>query len=269
MKSVARVWPRHGHRARPLNSIVRSHMERLEPLAPPPNWGADEVSNFLEIAQRNGFGSFVQLRAPFAKITAIDAFYRRFIENLNHTREWFAAFFVLRAHSAYLAACRLTVSGQIPESYMVQRGCLENAMYGFHIATRPELRETWLRRHDNEASKRAVKQEFQIGTIFERITLTNAQVAEVAKTLYDRTIDYGAHPNEQALMQVLDMERAAGDIRFEVRYLTRGEEPAFGACFKTTAQVGVCALDIFRLVFRERFQLLGLDRELDHLKRDL
>ena len=72
-------------------------MERLEPLAPPPNWGADEVSNFLEVAQRNAFGSFVQLRAPFAKLIAIDACYRRLIENLNYTREWFAAFFVLRA----------------------------------------------------------------------------------------------------------------------------------------------------------------------------
>lgn len=244
-------------------------MERLEPLEPPPNWGADEISNFLEISHRNGFGSFVRLRAPFAKITAIDAFYRRFIENLNHTREWFAAFFVLRAHSSFLGACRLTVSGQIPESYMVLRGCLENALYGFHIATRPELREIWLRRHDDEASMRAVKQEFRIGTIFERLTLTNAQIADVAKALYDRTIDYGAHPNEQALMQVLRMERAAGDIRFEVRYLTPGVEAAFGACFKTTAQVGVCALDIFRIVFRERFQLLGLDRELDQLKRDL
>ncbi len=244
-------------------------MERLEPLSPPPNWGADEVSNFLEIAQRNGFGSFVQLRVPFAKITEIDTLYRRFIENLNHTRDWFSAFFVLRAHSAYLAACRLTVSGQIPESYMVQRGCLENALYGFHIATRPELREIWLRRHDNEASMRAVKQEFKIGTIFNRLVLTNAKVAEVAKTLYDRTIDYGAHPNEQALMQVLHMERDADNIRLEVRYLSRGEEPAFGACFKTTAQVGVCVLDTFRLVFRERFQLLGLERELDQLKRDL
>src|SRR5690606_21920506 len=116
---------------------------------------------------------------------------------------------------------------------------------------------------------RAVKQDFRIGTILERLTLTNAQVAEVAKALYDRTIDYGAHPNEQALMQVLHMERAAGDIRFEVRYLTRGEEPAFGACFKTTAQVGVCSLDVFRLVISERFHLSGLDRELDQLKRDL
>lgn len=244
-------------------------MEPLEPLTPPLNWGADEVSNFLEVAQRNAFGSFVQLRAPFAKLIAIDTFYRRLIDNLNHSREWFAAFFVLRAHSSFLAASRLAISGQLPEAYMVLRGTLENALYGFYIAMRPELRETWLRRHDDAASMHAVKQEFRIRLIFDRLALANARIGDVAKTLYDRTIDSGAHPNEQALMQVLNMQRGAGQIRFEVRYLTPGVAPAFGACFKTTAQVGVCVLDIFRIVFHERFEILGLTQELDKLKRDL
>lgn len=137
-------------------------MEPLDPLPTPPNWGGDEVSNFLEIAHRNGYGSFVHLPAPFAKITAIDALNRRLIDNLNNTRDWFTAFFILRAHSSFLGACRLTVSGQIPESYMVMRGCLENALNGFHIATQPALKEIWLRRHDDESSMRAVKNEFRI-----------------------------------------------------------------------------------------------------------
>ena len=244
-------------------------MERLEPLVPPPDWGADEVSHALEVAQRNAYGSFVQLRAPFAKLIAIDAFYRRLIENLNHSRDWFSTFFVLRAHSSFLAALRLAVSGQLPESYMISRGVLENALYGFYIASRPELRETWLRRHDDADAMRLVKQEFRIGPMFARLALANAQIGEITRTLYDRTIDSGAHPNERALMQVLNMERNAGQIRFEVKYLTGGNEPAFGACLKTTAQVGVCALDVFRVVFHERFEILGLTRELDGLKREL
>jgi hypothetical protein len=244
-------------------------MEFLEPLAPPRNWGKDEVSYFLEIAQRNAFGSFVQLQAPFAKLIAIDAFYRQLIDNLNRSPDWFAALFVLRTHSSFLAAVRLAVSGQLPETYMILRGTLENALYGFYISIRPELRETWLRRHDDAASMRAVKQEFQIGSIFKRLALANAKIGDITQTLYERTIDSGAHPNEQALMQVLDMKQGADQIRFDVRYLTKGDELAFGACLKTTAQVGVCSLDIFRIIFHERFEILGLTRELEHLKRDL
>ena len=70
-------------------------------------------------------------------------------------------------------------------------------------------------------------------------------------------------------MQVLGMERRDGHIRFEVRYLSKGEEVALGACLETTAQVGVCVLDLFRLVYRHRFDILGLTDELARLKQDL
>ena len=70
-------------------------MEQLEPLAPPPNWGEDEVSNFLEVAQRNSFGTFVNIQEIFAKFIAIDSFFRRLLDNLNHSKDWFTVFFVL------------------------------------------------------------------------------------------------------------------------------------------------------------------------------
>jgi len=244
-------------------------MESLEPLDQPPNWGRDELTNFLELAQRNAYASFVTLRAPFAKLLAIDAFYRRLIDNLNNPESWFAALFLLRAHSCFLAAARTALSGQLPETYLLLRGCLENALYGFYLARRPELREVWLRRHDDAASMRTVKIEFQIGTIITSVDASDAQAARVAKELYDRTIDYGAHPNERALTQVLGMDRGTDHVRFEVRYLTRGDELAFGVNLKTTAQVGVCVLDLFRLVYRERFDILGLTDQLANLKRDL
>lgn len=58
-------------------------------------------------------------------------------------------------------------------------------------------------------------------------------------------------------------------VRFEVRYLTSGDDIAFGHALKTTAQVGVCGLDIFRLVFRERYDILGLSEELRAAMVDL
>lgn len=250
-------------------SNVKFHMKQLVPLAPPPGWGGDEVSNFLEVAQRNAFGSFVNFRAPFEKVIAIDAIYRRLINNLDNTRDWFAAFFVLRAHSSFLAASRLAVSGQIPEAYMVLRGTIENAFYGFYIAAQPKLRETWLRRHDDAASMRKVKQVFQIGKILEQLKLANARIHDNAKALYECTIDSGAHPNERALMQVLKINHSADRINFEVRYLTSGKEPAFDACLKTTTQIGVCALDIFQIAFPNIFETHELIRELDDLKKDM
>ena len=163
----------------------------------------------------------------------------------------------------------MAVSGQIPESYMVLRGILENALYGFYISVHPELLKIWLLRHDNAKSLRAVKKMFQIGLILDNLALANAGIGDITRTLYEQTIDSGAHPNEQSIMQVLDIEHEDDQVNFEIRYLSGADEPAFEACLKTTARVGVCALDIFRIVFYERYKILGLTQELDNLKRDL
>jgi hypothetical protein len=207
--------------------------------------------------------------AAFARLLGIDALYRRLIGNLNNARDWFPGFFVLRAHSCFLAAARSTLSGQVSETYLLLRGCLENALYGFHMASRPELREVWLRRHDDAEAMRAVKNQFQIGTIMRVVEAADREAAQVTQTLYDRTIDFGAHPNERALMQVLRIEEGEEEVRFELQYLMNAEDVAFGVCLKSTAQIGVCALDLARLVYRERFDILGLTDDLARSKRGL
>lgn len=70
-------------------------------------------------------------------------------------------------------------------------------------------------------------------------------------------------------MQVLDINHSADRIHFEVRYLTSGNEPAFNACLKTTAQIGVCALDIFQIAFPNIFETTAYTRTLDLTKKDM
>ena len=57
-------------------------------------------------------------------------------------------------------------------------------------------------------------------------------------------------------------------VDFRIVYLT--EEPiVFRACLKTAAQVGASVLGIFRLVFKERFDLTGLTEELNRARQGL
>jgi hypothetical protein len=97
---------------------------------------------------------------------------------------------------------------------------------------------------------------------------TNLAEGNIAETLYDRTIDYGAHPNERALMQNLRMGKDASGVQFQVTYLT-DDTPAYRLLLKTVAQVAVCSLGIFRLIFRERFDITGLTDMIEKLKQGL
>ena len=160
------------------------------------------------------------------------------------------------------------MSAQVPETYTVLRAALENALYGYYLHRNPSSRETWLRRHDSESLKKKVKDEFKIRNLLSELAKQNKNKAQIVKTLYERTIDFGGHPNERALTQSLLITKDAQAVELKVAYLDDDSTP-FRLALKTTAQVGVCVLGVFRLVFKERFDILSLTDALDSLKQGL
>jgi hypothetical protein len=233
--------------------------------APPPNWEANEISKFFDAARLNEFATFANLKGDVDRLSDIDLAYRKAIEGVNHSKDWFAGLFLLRAHSNFLAACRLTWSAQIPESYALLRSCLENALYGLYLARNPDSRETWLHREDDAAAKKKVKDEFKIGSLFTLATAVDATESAVARKLYERTIYSGAHPNELALMQMLKINKNDDHIEFKCNYLDN-DSIALRAALTTTAQVGACTLSLFRVIYPERFNILGLTDLLRQVK---
>jgi len=103
----------------------------------PRGWGTDEVTKFVEHARANAFATYANLRADYAKVTEIDRLFRRLNDNLLNTPDWFAAFFLLRAHSAFLTGSHLAMSGQTAETYAALRLCLENGLYGLYCRSIP------------------------------------------------------------------------------------------------------------------------------------
>jgi hypothetical protein len=219
-------------------------------------------------ARGNEFATYANIKGEIQRLIDIDALYRKVVDGLNHSKDWFAGFFVLRAHSNYLAACRMSWSGQIPECYALLRSCLENALYGIYLAKNPDSRETWLRRHDSDQHKRKVRNEFKIRTMLDFAKEIAKNEGEPAKILYERTIDYGAHPNERALMQTLQLNKRDKHVEFRVVYL-EGDSVQLRLALKTTAQVGVCTISLFRPVYKERFDILGVTDVIEHIKKGL
>ena len=235
---------------------------------PPGGCGADDITGFIDNTRLNCFATYANLRQEYAKLAEIDGVFRKLVENLINTRDWFAAFFLLRAHSAFLAGGHLGMSGQAAETYASLRLCLENGLYGLYLARNPGSRETWLRRHDSDQAKRRVKEEFTIRNLFNTLRGDDKREAEVAEELYERCIDYGAHPNERALTHSLQTEEGPDKVDLRIIYLSN-DPLIFRACLKTAAQVGASVLGIFRLVFRERFDLTSLSEQLNRARQGL
>jgi len=232
---------------------------------PPPKWGQDEISKFFDVARGNEYATFANFTGEIGRLIDIDLSYRKAIEGLNHSKEWFAGFFVLRAHSNFLAACRMGWSGQIPECHSMLRSCLESALYGLYLACNPNSRETWLHRHDSVEYKKQIKNEFKIRTMLDLAKSLDGKEGKVAELLYERAIDHGAHPNERALMQMLQINEKPIHVEFKTIYLEDDVEH-LKLTMKTTAQTGVCALSLFRSIYKERYDILGVTAAIDHIK---
>ncbi len=151
---------------------------------------------------------------------------------------------------------------------MVLRGCLENSLYGLHISNNPDTREIWLCRHDDEGGKKKCKNEFTARNVFNTLKAKDEKIHKIAKDLYETTIDYGAHPNELGMLSMMRKTQDENQIDFMVDYLT-GDSMPLRLGLKITSRVGVCSLFIFQLVFKERFDILGISKDLETLKQGL
>ena len=234
----------------------------------PPGWGDDPLSKFIQGTTDNTYATFHNLKEWYNRLSDIHASFRDATQNMDRTQDWFASFFLFRAHSAYLAGIRLALSGQVPEAYMVLRGALECSLYGLYVARKPSVRETWLRRDEDDVTRRKVRQEFKVTNVFQVLELEDQKLRKIAGDLYDITIEYGGHPNQQAFLSVMKQQSDESKITFQSAYMI-GNEDALHLCLKSCAQIGICALSIFRLVFRERFNILGISQNLDSMKKGL
>jgi hypothetical protein len=232
----------------------------------PLHWGDDSLSKFIEMAQHNTFATFANFPHQYKILNNIHDVYISVIDNLPKSQDFFAYFFILKAHSAYLGGVRFAISGQCAEAYMVLRGCLESAIYGLYLSRNKGSQEVWLNRHENEESLKRVKNEFKMFNLFNELESVDPAIHKTTRLLYERTIDYGAHPNELALTSLLRKTEEEDKIKFDLDYLT-DNTPAFQLVMETTAQVGLCALYIFKNIYKERFDILGISEKLDRFRR--
>lgn len=142
----------------------------------------------------------------------------------THTeRDAFVWLLLQKARSGLVAAVRLASAGQIPESYMLLRGAVEAALTAHLIAQRFDLAEVWLRRHDSDASMKEVRALFGYGRLISSLREGSADIAEKTDAIYQKAIDYGAHPNERSLTAIVELVEDGNDTRADIHYLSANE----------------------------------------------
>src|SRR5688572_22243107 len=164
-------------------------MSVQSPTPPPPGWGADALTSFLDLVRHQQFATYVNLRPQFDKILEVDNAFVALSTNVVDPEDLVGPFFSLQAHAAYRASASLAMSTQ-----------------------------------SSPTSRQKMKKEFTIGNLKKVIEAVDPDTGSIWSKLYERTIDYGAHPNPSALISALRKKEHDKGIRWEVSYLTKEPE---------------------------------------------
>ncbi len=226
----------------------------------PPKWADDPISSFIDDSFANCLYSFARSGENYSLLLRVEKAFETISENLNGLSAdlLFQALFLIKSRSAFRGAYMLALSGQITNSFPLQRSCLEWALYAFHINNNPELGDVWVRRHESDEHYREVKNKLKPYLMIQGLEKHHFVLSLAAQKLYDSTIDFGAHPNQKALTSAMDID----DEGYRPSYLAPEKSDDL---LLAVSQIGYVSLRIFRTLFRKRFDLLSITDRLDEL----
>lgn len=234
----------------------------------PPGWGTDDLGSFLNLASDNVLGTYANLQGLYARLRDIDALFLLLSDHMLNPGDPMPALCFLQAHSAYRAAAGLACSCQSSPAFMVMRGCLEWSLYALLFRSDPRLAELWGDRHESDEARRAVRSAFTYAALRRELEQSAPEIATIVAGMYEKCIDFGAHPNIGALLSAARTTAGSDRTTFEVLYLS-AERPVVEGTLRSTAQAGICSLLVFRSIYRERFDILGISERITRLQKGL
>jgi len=160
------------------------------------------------------------------------------------------------------------MAGQVADAFVQCRSILENAAYAVHIYRNSDLGRVWLKRHIDSDSLAAQRKAFSFGRVLESVANANVHAGQRLDELYQRTIDFGGHPNERSVTENMTITKEK-DRRIMLSISQHKDGPQLDLALKSVAQCGMVSLEMLQVVFGARFELLGVNAEMLKLRSGL
>lgn len=204
---------------------------------------ATKLQEYIDGTAQNARETLTRYPAHAALFQRINDAFQRLVEVLTSSPEA-VVIFVPMAHADFLAAARLALGGELPASFGAARVCVEDALYGFLLHHDPALKEVWVGRHEDEASRKLVRRKLTYGAMIAALTRTDQAIATQADFAYQTSIDLGAHPNIMKLFVNLADEGATPVWRY-----INLQAADVSIAMRVVSMNAIAALNIFKLIW--------------------
>jgi hypothetical protein len=120
----------------------------------------------------------------------------------------------------------------------------------------------WINRNDDVAAKKASRAIFAYANVLSSLTDAQPPLASIADSLYDRLVDFGGHPNPFSILTNLEMANGNSVVDFKLFYINAGGMQQ-NLALKTLGQVGLTCLYVFKIIWKERFDITGVSDQIE------
>jgi hypothetical protein len=100
------------------------------------------------------------------------------------------------------------------------------------------------------------------------VAAANQHAGKRFEDLYQRTIDWGGHPNERSVTGNMKMIEEP-DRRVMLAIMLHGDGAELDMALKTAAQCGMVSLELLQVLYNAKFELLGINAAMLHLRKGL
>jgi hypothetical protein len=245
--------------------------EKADPPLPP--WENDPLSSLFANAAFNERAASINFPEVYSLLKQIHSIYscvEAAIKSDDRDERLLPRILLMRSFSAFFAAVRLTMSGQVFEAAPVLRVAIEQTWYALHVASDPQppKRGTiWLKRHSTTSGRTRCKTEFSIANVSKTHEGLDAPSARILKQLYEDTVDFGGHPNERGVLASLQREETGDTTTYRIGVLN--PDPLLAnVTLKTAVQVAISTLKVSQFIMPERLKVDGLDICIEQIIRE-
>ncbi len=239
----------------------------------PKGWGNDLLSEFQTRAFKNELATYVQApqwrQALLDVETVLHKCASHSIKQVLRTDEPSAILLFLTAHNQYLASVRSVSAGHCLATYPTGRAAVESALYSWYLSTHPEAAHRWNNKPTDKDELKRWGNEFKFSSLTKNLHAINKGAADWAKYLHQVAIDFGAHPNRDALYSNMGIEnREGGALSIKMMYLHQWDT-FFISTAKFAVETGMIVIRLFALGFPDDEKALNLAQDLERLTANL
>jgi hypothetical protein len=238
--------------------------------------GTDPLTVFIMRTREHSQTVSEELPESYALLTQVATLYREVIDYMarpsvgptDESHRQGIKLFFNRSNGAFLLAAQTALSGLVPDTCGITRACLEAAAYGHFVASDGSNLTLWQNRGNSEDDKRAFRKQFTWVNVSQAVRHRDSLAADTLEAQYEKTIDYGGHPNRGAIAPFISYTESARcyDVITDSRQHLLTATHFVCSCGMQAIFLALLTFDETRAMFEPRWELL-MERILEYRRQ--